>query len=203
MCFILWESSRISWEILDFCSSVVEVSILLGCGTMTLGDWWQTFWNNIMVSTWSVKKSRTSQPQLLMFWRHSRYALETRWEPVSHRGSIMFQKYYVFNHTGRNSSRLPILCFSSETSHSCCFYFHHGCSGGGSGNGGSGGKTGGSCSGGDGVYGCGSVDIGGVNRHLHEKIFMFAGHISRHQGRIKLKMCSLREHTFCQGFKTH
>ena len=43
MCFILWESCRISCEILDFCSSVVEIAILHGCGTMSLGDWWLSF----------------------------------------------------------------------------------------------------------------------------------------------------------------
>lgn len=107
-CFILWESCRISCEILDFCSGVVEINILLGCGTLSLGEWWLIFWNNIMVSTSRLKKSRTSQPQLLMFWRRSRYAFETWWKPISNRGSIMSQKFYVFNHTDRKGSRFPI-----------------------------------------------------------------------------------------------
>jgi hypothetical protein len=49
-------------EFLGFCSSAVEVTVLLRCVAASLGDLWLVFWDSVFVSSSRVEYSWTFQP---------------------------------------------------------------------------------------------------------------------------------------------
>jgi hypothetical protein len=51
------QSHTHSCKSLGFCRGIVEVSILLGCGTISLGEWCPVFQDNIVLSSSRAKMS--------------------------------------------------------------------------------------------------------------------------------------------------